>query len=57
MLLLDLHKVFSQSGKMVWYPHLFKSFLQFVMIHTVKGFSVVKETEVNVFSGIPLLCL
>ena len=34
---------------MVWYPHLFKSFLQFVMIHTVKGFSVVNETEVDVF--------
>ena len=34
---------------MVWYSHLFKSFPQFVMIHTVKGFSVVNETEVVVF--------
>jgi len=33
---------------MVWYFHLFKSFPQF-MIHTVKGFSVVNETEVDVF--------
>ena len=34
---------------MVWYSHLFKSFVQFVMIHTVKSFSVVTETEVDVF--------
>ena len=34
---------------MVWYSHLFKSFPQFVMIHTVKGFSVVSEAEVGVF--------
>ena len=34
---------------MVWYSHLFKSYLQFVMIHTVKDFSVVNETEVDVF--------
>ena len=34
---------------MVWYSHLLKSFLQFVMIHTVKGFSIVNEAEVDVF--------
>ena len=33
---------------MVWYSNLFKSFPQFVMIHTVKGFSVVNETEGDV---------
>ena len=38
---------------MVWYSHLFKSFPQFVMIHTVKGFSVVNETEVDVFLEFP----
>ena len=27
---------------------------QFVVIHTVKGFSVINEAEVDVFSGIPL---
>ena len=31
---------------MVCYSHLFKSFPRFVMIHTVKGFSVVNETLV-----------
>ena len=38
---------------MVWYSHLFKSFQQFVMIHTVKGFSIVDETEVDVFLKFP----
>ena len=34
---------------MVWYSHLLKNFPQFVVIHTVKGFGVVNETEVDVF--------
>ena len=34
---------------MVWYSHLFKNFPQFVVIHTVKGFSVVNGSEVDVF--------
>ena len=34
---------------MVWYSHLSKNFLQFVVIHIVKGFSVVNEAEVDVF--------
>ena len=38
---------------MIWYSHLFKSFPQFGMIHTVKGFSIVDETVVDVFLGSP----
>ena len=34
---------------MVWYFHLFKNFPQFVVIHTVKGFSIVNQAEVYVF--------
>ena len=34
---------------MVWYSHLFKSFPQFVVIHTVNGFGIVNEAEVDVF--------
>ena len=34
---------------MVWYSHLFQNFLQFVVIHTVKGFGVVNKAEVDVF--------
>ena len=33
---------------MVWYSHLFKNFLQFVVMHTVKGFAVVNKAEVDV---------
>ena len=42
---------------MVWYSHLFKNFSQFVVSHTVKGFSVVSEAEVDVFLEFPcFLC-
>ena len=34
---------------MVWYSYLLKSFPHFVVIHTVKGFSIVNEVEVDVF--------
>ena len=34
---------------MVWYTHLLKNFLQFVVIHTVKGFGVVNKAKVDVF--------
>ena len=37
---------------MVWYSHLFQNFPQFVVIHTVKVFSVVSEAE-DVFLEIP----
>ena len=34
---------------MIWYFHLFKNFPQFVVIHTVKGFSVINKAEADVF--------
>ena len=34
---------------MVWYSHLLKNFPQFVVIHTVKGFSIVNKAEGDVF--------
>ena len=33
---------------MVWYSRFFRNFPQSVVIHTVKGFSIVNEAEVNV---------
>ena len=42
-------QVSEETVKMVWYSHLFKSFPQFIMIHKIKGFEVVDETEVDVF--------
>ena len=49
LLLLDCIQVSRETGKVVWYSHLFKSFRQFVVIHTIKGFSVVKKVEVDGF--------
>ena len=34
---------------MVWYSRLFKNFPQFAVIHTVKGFGIVNEVEVDAF--------
>ena len=34
---------------MLWFSCLFKTFPQFVVIHTVEGFSIVHEAEVDVF--------
>ena len=34
---------------MVWYSHLFQSFPQFIVIHTVKGFGIVNKAEIAVF--------
>ena len=34
---------------MVWYSHLLKNFSQFVVIHMVKGVSVINEAEGDVF--------
>ena len=31
---------------MVWYSHLLKTFPQFVVIHTVKGFGIVNKVDV-----------
>ena len=40
---------FSQeAGQVVWYSHPFQNFPQFIVIHTVKGFGIVKA-EIHVF--------
>jgi len=48
LLLLDPHIGFSVG----WYSHLFKNFPQLV-IHTVKGFSLVSEAEISFFLEFP----
>ena len=53
---LSCKQVSQEAGNVVWYSHLFKNISQFVVIHAVKGFSVVSEAEVDIF-GIPLLFL
>ena len=42
-------QISQESDQVACYSHLLKNFPQFVVIHTVKGFSVVNEAEVDVF--------
>ena len=42
-------QISQKAGQVVWYFHLFQNFLQFVVIHTVKGFGIVNKAEVDVF--------
>ena len=42
-------QISQQAGKVIWYSRLFENVLQFVVIHTVKGFGVVNKAEVDVF--------
>ena len=39
-------KIFQEVGQVVWYPHLFQNFPEFVVIHTVKGFGIVNKADV-----------
>ena len=42
-------QVSQEAGQVVWYSHLFQNVPQFIVIHTVKGFSIVDKAEIEVF--------
>ena len=42
-------QVSQEAGEVVWNSHLFQNFPQFIVIHTVKGFSTVSEAKIDVF--------
>ena len=42
-------QISQEADTVVWYSHLFQNFVQFVVIHTVKGFGIVNKAEVDVF--------
>ena len=42
-------QISQEAGQVLWCSHLFQNFPQFIVIHTVKGFSVVSEAEVDFF--------
>ena len=42
-------QISQEAGQVIWYSHLLKNFPQFVVIHTVKGFGVINEAEVEIF--------
>ena len=50
---MTLIQVSQEADKVVWYFLLFKNFAQFVARHTVKGFSIVSEAELDVFLELP----
>ena len=50
---LTCRQVSQETGKVVWYSHLFKNSPQFVVIHTVKSLSIVNEAEEDVFLEFP----
>ena len=47
--LLACIQISQEAGKVVWYCDLFQNFPQFIVIHTVKGFSIVNKAELDVF--------
>ena len=49
-------QVSRETGKVIWYSHLSKSFPEFVVIYTVKGISVINKTEIDVFLKFPCFC-
>ena len=42
-------QTFQETGKVILYSHFLKNFPQFVVVHTVKGFSIVSEADGNIF--------
>ena len=49
-------QISQEASKVVWCSHLLKSFPQFVVIHTVKGFCIVNKAETDVFLGFSCFC-
>ena len=43
------YKFCRRQVRWLWSSHLFKNFPQFALIHTVKGLTIVNETEVGLF--------
>ena len=41
--------VSQEAGQVVWYSHRLKNFPQFIVVHTVKGFGIVNQAEIDVF--------
>ena len=42
-------QISQEAGQVVWYSHLFQNYPQFIVIHTVKGFGIVNNVEIDVF--------
>ena len=45
---LTCKEVSQKAGQVVWYSHLLKNFLQFIVIHTIKGFGIINKAETDI---------
>ena len=50
-------QISQEAYHVVWYSHLFQNFLQFIVIHTIKGFGIVNKAEIHVFLELSLFSL
>ena len=41
-------EISQETGKVIWYSHLFQNFPQFIVIHTVKGFGILNKAQIDV---------
>ena len=41
-------QISQEADQVVWNSHLFQNYPQFILIHTVKGFSIVNKAEIDV---------
>ena len=39
----------QEASQVICYSHLFKNFPHFIVIHTDKGFGIVKKAEIDIF--------
>ena len=46
---LTCDQISQEAGQMAWYSHLFQNFPQLIVIHTVRGFDIANEEEIDVF--------
>ena len=42
-------QISQEAGQVVWYSHFFQNFLEFFVVHAVKGFGIVNKAEIYVF--------
>ena len=42
-------QISQEAGQVVWYSHFFKNFPEFLLVHIVKGFGIVKKAEIDIF--------
>ena len=42
-------QISQEADQVVWYSHLSQNFPQCIVVHTAKGFGIVKKAEIDVF--------